>query len=252
MTFNELYSDLCKLYPQELRCEWDNDGMMCIDDVNKEVKSVLISLDVTFDTVNYAIQNGYDLIVSHHPLVFKPQKSLCSLNYTQNKLISLIKNNIGVMSFHTRLDAAKGGVNDVLSQLIGLYNIEVDPYDPIGRIGVIKDELELSTFAENVKEKLNSPIVFYSGSKKVSKVYVVGGDGKDLIDNAINQGCDTILTGRASYNTSIDACDMGINIVEAGHFFTEQPVCKAIQRDIKSICNEIKTEIFYSNKIHSV
>lgn len=252
MRFNELYAELCKLYPKDLSCEWDNDGIMCIDDINREVNNVLISLDVTMDTVEYAIKNGFDLIISHHPLIFKSCKSLSPLNYTQNKLIALIKNNIGVMSFHTRLDAANGGVNDVLSELIGLHNVEVDPCDSIGRIGILSSETELSTFAENVKMTLGSPIVLYSGSKKVNKVYVVGGDGKDLIQNAINQGCDTILTGRASYNTSVDASDMGINIVEAGHFFTENPVCKAIERDILSISNKLKTEIFFSNKIFSV
>ena len=251
MTFNELYLNLCKLYPKELSCEWDNDGIMCIDDVNKEVKKVLISLDVTMEAIDYAVQNGFDLIVSHHPLVFKPQKSLCPLNYTQSKLISLIKNNIGVMSFHTRLDAADGGVNDELAKLVGLCDVQVDTYDPIGRIGYLKEKIELSTFAENVKAALNSKIVFYNGNKQVNKVYVVGGDGKDLISCALVQGCDTILTGRASYNTAIDACDMGINIVEAGHYFTEQPVCSVLQREIESICNEIKTEVFCS-RIFSV
>lgn len=252
MTFYELYKNLSKLYPEELRCEWDNDGIMCAESLDKEVKRVLLALDVTMDTAEYAIKNGFDTIVSHHPLVFRSQKALTPLNYTQNKLIELIKGNVSVMSFHTRLDAAKGGVNDSLASIIGLNNVTADPIDSIGRIGFLKDKIALSTFAENVKKQLNSPFVLYSGENEVYKVYIVGGDGKDLIDNAIVAGCDTILTGRASYNTALDASDMGINVVEAGHFYTEHHVCNSLDREIKSLIPDVYTEIYNSNKIKAI
>lgn len=252
MTFYELYKTLCESYPEELRCEWDNDGIMCSDCLDREVKRVLVSLDVTESTVNFACENGYDTIISHHPLVFRSQKALTPLSYTQNKLIMLIKNGVGVMSFHTRLDAAKGGVNDVLSSLLGLKNVFVDPTDEIGRIGYLEKEIEICEFAKDVKAALSCPFVLYSGSKKVSKVYVVGGDGKDLIENAIANGCDTIVTGRASYNTAVDACDMGINVAEAGHFYTENPVCTALAEKIKSIDNNIEIDIFNSNAINYI
>ncbi len=250
MTFYQLYEKLSSdFYNEALRCDWDNDGIMCAHDLNEDVKKVLIALDVTMDTVDYAIENGYDTIISHHPLVFRSQKSLMPLNYTQEKLIKLIRHGIRVMSFHTRLDAACGGVNDTLARLIGVNNVEIDKIDPVGRIGELDKELELSTFVENVKKAINTPVIIYNGKRKVKKVYIVGGDGKDLIENAILLGADTILTGRASYNTTIDARDMNLNIVEAGHFFTENPVCKVIERDVLSICPDIKTEIFNSNSI---
>ena len=107
-------------------------------------------------------------------------------------------------------------------------------------------------FAKKVKDALKSPFVLFSGEAQVNKVYVVGGDGKDLIDNAIVAGCDTIVTGRASYNTAIDACDRGINIVEAGHFYTENPVCTELSRVISEFNEEIYTEIYNSNKILSI
>ena len=239
MTFYELYEKLSACYPENLRCQWDNDGIMCSDSLEREVKKVLISLDVTMDTVKYACDNGFDTIISHHPLIFRGQKSLSPLAYTQQKLINLIKNGVGVMSFHTRLDASCGGVNDVLSSILGLNNVSVDESDPIGRIGYLDCEAELCDFAKQVKERLGSFAVLYSGSRRVQKIYVVGGDGKDLIENAIDNGCDTIVTGRASYNTSIDACDMGINIVEAGHFYTENPVCKALENKIKEFDSNV-------------
>lgn len=252
MTFYELYNSLSRLYPIELRCEWDNDGIMCASDLNANVKKALVALDVTMETIDFAIENGYDTIVSHHPLVFRSQKGLSPDNFTQKKLIKLVKNDVNVMSFHTRLDAADGGVNDVLASALSLKNIVKDDTEPIGRIGETIQEMELSTFAENVKKATRSPIVLYSGSKSVKKVYVVGGDGKDLINNAIANGADTLLTGRASYNTMIDATDMGINIIEAGHFFTENLICQKIKADILSIDNKIEADVFNSYNIKSI
>ena len=252
MTFYELYKKLSKFYPDSLRCDWDNDGIMCVSDMLKPVNKVLIALDVTSKTVKYAKENGFDTIVSHHPLVFKSQKSLTPSNFTQNKLIELIKSDIGVISFHTRLDAAQNGVNDILCEILNLKNVFTDAEDSIGRIGYLDNKMDLCEFARFVKNQLKSPFVLYSGNLYVNKVYVVGGDGKDLIENAIMQGCDTIITGRGSYNTSIDACDMGINIVEAGHFYTENPVCYELKAKILSIMPNATVEVFNSNNIFSV
>ncbi len=252
MTFYDLYKKLSECYPDELRCDWDNDGIMCADSLDKEVKKVLISLDVTMDTVNYACANGFDTIVSHHPLVFRSQSALTPLSYTQAKLIRLVKSGVRVMSFHTRLDASNGGVNDVLASAIDLKNVHTDASDPIGRIGYLEKAMPIYAFAKKVKNALSSPIVLFSGRKAVSKVYVVGGDGKDLIESAIANGCDTLVTGRASYNTSVDAEDLGINIIEAGHFYTENPVCLALEEKIKLFDEKIVTGIFNSNSIKYV
>ena len=252
MTIRSLYDKLSFLYPESLRCEWDNDGIMCCADLDRDIKNVLIALDVTMDVVDYAIDNNYDLIISHHPLVFSAQKALTPEKYTQNKLIKLIKNDISVFSFHTRLDACQGGVNDVLCELIGLTQVEIDADEPVGRIGRLSNKTDISTFAKNVKSSINTPFVLYNGDKMVERVYVVGGDGKDLISRAISLGADTLLTGRASYNTIIDAKDMGLNIVEAGHFFTENPVCIKIKNDILSIDNSIKADIFCSYQLKNI
>lgn len=252
MTVGKLYNELSAIYPESLRCEWDNDGLMCTDNLDKEVNSVLIALDVTQNTIDYAIENGFDLIVSHHPLVFSSQKSLVPHKYTQNKLIKLIKAGISVFSFHTRLDAVQGGVNDVLCNLLGLENVAVDPLESVGRIAETGEKTDISTFVKNIKSSINTPFVLYNGENDVKRVYVVGGDGKDMICRALELGADTLLTGRVSYNTIIDARDMGLNIIEAGHFFTENPVCKKIEADIKSINSDINTEIFNSYELKNL
>jgi putative NIF3 family GTP cyclohydrolase 1 type 2 len=118
-----------------------------------------------------------------------------------------------------------------------------------GLFGETPEKISLSTFAENVKNAINSPLVLYSGANPVKKIYVVGGDGKDLIQNAISCGADTLLTGRASYNTMIDASDMGINIVEAGHFFTENLVCQKIRNDVLNFDSALNVELYNSFNI---
>lgn len=249
MTFYELYNELDKKYSKSLSCEWDNDGVMCMHTPDKQVKKVLISLDITEDVVNYAIKNGFDTIISHHPLVFKSQSSLTIENYTQRKLIKLVKADINVMSFHTRLDAADGGVNDALCNALGFDSVTVDESDPIGRIAVLGKEYSLEEFSKFVKEKLCSPCVLFSGNKPVKKIYVCGGDGKDMIPAALFNGADTLLTGRASYNTMVDAPDMGLNIIEAGHFYTENPVCAALEFIISDLDSSIVVERYESNNI---
>ena len=252
MTFYELYNKIDALYPKSLSCEWDNDGIMCMVYPNARVKKVLVSLDITEDVVDFAIKEGFDTIISHHPLVFKSQKSMSIESYTQRKLIKLIKANINVMSFHTRLDAGSNGVNDTLCKALGYNDAIIDEIDPIGRIVVLDEVKTLSDFANSVKDKLGSPMVLCSGNKEVKRIYIVGGDGKDLIDAAIVNGADTLLTGRASYNTMIDAKDMGINIIEAGHFYTENPVCTTIERIVLDADSTIETYKYFSNNIEII
>lgn len=252
MTFYELYKILDERFPRSLSCEWDNDGIMCASDVEAPVKKVLISLDVTDEVVEYAIKKGFDTIISHHPLVFHAQKALCECDFVQRKLIALIKEDVRVMSFHTRLDAGEGGVNDTLATELGFSNVKKDPLDSLGRICELDDSVEIHSFAKRVKKILGAPYVKLIGNRAVSKVYVVGGDGKDYIDNAILCGADTLLTGNTSYNAALDAEEKGLNIIEAGHFYTENPVCKTLENILKIADNKIKTEIFESNKIEII
>ena len=114
MKIRELYNALDARMPRSLSCSWDNDGLMCCPDGNKTVNRVLVALDVTGEVVEYAKANGYDVIISHHPFIFNGLKSVDDEGYISKKLISLVKADIAVMSFHTRLDAVEGGVNDKL------------------------------------------------------------------------------------------------------------------------------------------
>lgn len=228
MTVLELYDKLNTAIPSSLSCEWDNDGLMCCPDSTREVKRVLVCLDVTAEAIERAITENCDAIMSHHPLIFKGLKSITDESFIPQKAIALIRAGISVMSFHTRLDALDGGVNDTLAELLELGDI-VPFGDGIGRIGTLSNSCDIESFAKTVKEVLGAPVVQYADAKKeVSRVAVLGGSGKDELPAAIAAGADTFVSGELSHHPMTDAPDMKINLVEAGHFYTEEPVCKVL------------------------
>lgn len=251
MKVSELYQYLDARIPRALSCEWDNDGLMCCSAPERRVKRVLLALDITEEVVEIALREGYDAIVSHHPLVFRPVKALNGETGTERKLIKLIKHDIAAMSFHTRLDAVEGGVNDVLAHMLALGDIE--PFGPegekMGRVGTNPAPLPLNFFARSVGVVLGAPTVLYSGNKKVHRVAVLGGNGDDFIAAAIEAGADTLVSGRLGYHPMTDAKECGINLIEAGHYYTERPVLSALADMIKSADAEIETVIVDSNEI---
>ena len=172
MTIKELHAFFDEKIPRALSCDWDNDGLMVCADKNAEVHRVLVALDITAAVAERAIQEGYDLIVSHHPLIFRPLKAVAPGDAVVNKVIRLLISGVSAMSFHTRLDAVAGGVNDVLASSLGLSDITPFGKDgeEMGRIGTLAEPTSLRAFAER-----------------------------------------------------------GMNLVEGGHFFTENLVCNRIR-----------------------
>lgn len=252
MTVRQLYNLLDEYIPSSLSAEWDNDGLMCCPDREREVKKLLITLDVTSDAVDEAIRGGYDLIISHHPFIFKGLRAIDDGNFIAAKAMELIKKGISVFSFHTRLDALDGGVNDTLARLLGLKNIRPlgDSEGALGRIGSLSSAVEPEIFAETVRDALASPAVLLSSSgRAVREVAVVGGEGSDEIKSAIAKGADTLVSGRLGYHNMVDAGEMGTNLIEAGHFYTEFPVCTTLRSIVGSIDSAIIADIFNSNSI---
>ena len=249
MTVRELYDNLSRCMPESLREEWDNDGIMCCSDSSLDVCNVLITLDVTEEVVDYAINHNFDLIISHHPLVFRPVSAITEDNHVSRKLIKLISNNISVFSFHTRADKAQGGVNDILAELFGLKEKTSFGEGGLGRVGYIP-ECELDEFLELVKTRLGADVLRYAdGYNTVHKVALVGGDGKDFVKAAIECGADTYVTGRISYNLMEEASELGINLIEAGHYFTEAPITNYFAELVSSFDGNAYIEVVDSNMI---
>ena len=255
MTVKELYRELCKKIPSELSCPWDNDGLMCCPDGNREVRKVLVTLDVTADAAERAIEGEFDLIVSHHPFIFKGLKAVDEDNFIAAKAIELIKKEISVMSFHTRLDAVDGGVNDTLAELLGLKNVTpmVSGDEAIGRVGELDGGMSLSALCEKVKQVTGAPFVLCADAGlEPKRIALLGGEGGDDIRAAVAAGADTYISGRLGYHNMTDAADMGINLIEGGHFYTEFPVCSVLAKMLKDVDGNIETEVYFSNRIKAV
>ncbi|MBQ7779998.1 MAG: Nif3-like dinuclear metal center hexameric protein [Clostridia bacterium] len=247
MTVQELYRVLENLIPRELSCSWDNDGAMCLPNGAKQVNKVLLSLDATDGAVDYAAKNGFDLIVTHHPLIFRPIKAV-----TDVRFMTAIKNDISVFSFHTRLDAVDGGVNTALSEILGLTETECFGDDGLGVIGNVTPMTDRE-FVLMAKEKLGMPkaeaVLF---DKTVTRVAVVGGDGEHYIPYAQAAGADLYISGRLSYNDMTDASVYGMSMAALGHFHTENPVLDKLETMIKDAEPKIVTEKYNCNVIETL
>lgn len=253
MTVRELYQHLNEMIPPSLSCEWDNDGLMCCPDGGKEVRRVLVALDVTDAAVDHAIQNGYDLILSHHPMIFKGLRAVNEENYIADKVIRLIRGGVSVMSFHTRLDAVRGGVNDCLALLLGLEDAKPFGEEGIGRIGTLPTETAAEDFALRVKTALNAPYVNLGDAKRpVHRVAVLGGGGSDDVPLAQATGADTFVSGELKYHQLCDAPEAGMNLIEAGHFFTEFPVTGVLENILKALDPAITCDIYNGNTVKTI
>ena len=249
MTVRELYEKMSERIPEHLSESWDNDGLMCAPDASREVTKTLLTLDVTEELVDYAIEQGFDLIISHHPLIFKPLRAINDSDHIARKLIKLIESEISVFSFHTRADKVSGGVNDRLCDALGVEGATPFGEGLLGRIGEV-EQMSLQDFVYKAKLALGADVVKYSdGYNPVRRVALVGGDGKDFLADAIESGADTFLSGRLSYNVMEEASELGINLIEAGHYFTEQPLTEFFKDLLMRLSPSMYIEIASSNMI---
>lgn len=215
--------------PKFLMEDYDNVGMM-VGNENKEVKKVLLSLDCTKEVIKEAINLKSDLIITHHPLIFKKPKNILAGDLLGDKVITLIKEDIALYSCHTNLDSTKGGINETVVSMLGFNSDQIiEPKEfkdynncGIGRLVRLKEEILLNDIIKLVKEKLNiNNVRIVKGSEKVKVLAVINGSGQDLFYRAKNLGADCIITGDTTYHFASDFKEMGISIIDAGHFSTE-------------------------------
>ena len=255
MNVNQLNKFMNERIPKTFSCAWDNDGLMCCPDGGREVKRALFTMDVTPDAIERAIDGGYDVIISHHPLIFKGVKTVSGDVGIPARIIRLIKNDVSVMSFHTRFDAVDGGVNDALAELFELTDIEKVVCDDIElmRVGSLPQEMDIEHFAAVVCAKLGCEHLNYaSNSGKVKRLALVGGGGGSYIHNAARAGADTYLSGEIGYHNLTDCKDAGINLVEAGHYFTERIALYNLAELVKEADSTIECDFFESNVINHI
>ena len=163
MTVSELYLALNERIPPSLSCEWDNDGLMCAPEPGRTVRRVLVTLDITDAAIEAAVSAHADVILSHHPLIFRGVRHLTPDNAVAGRCIALCRAGIAAMSFHTRLDAVRGGVNDALADILGLADCTaLDGEAALGRIGSLPAPLTGEELARHVCARLGTPGVLLS------------------------------------------------------------------------------------------
>jgi len=249
-TVKDILSYLNTLAPKYMKMDWDNVGLLC-GSGSQTVKTVLVALDPFEDVCQEAIEMDADLIVTHHPIIFGNLRSITDENAVGRAILSLARHGISAINAHTNLDCAPGGVNDVLAAMLGLQDVEVikpsgtdEQGRPWGllRMGYVPQQ-SLEDFLYEVKTALNCDGLRYAGERPVKKVAVGGGSCGSALMDAYDAGCDTFVTADLKYNQFFDAVSLGMNIIDAGHFHTENPVVTYLAEKISENFPEITVKI---------
>ncbi len=228
MTAEELYGRLERELPAVFAYEDDPDGIGCMPDPRREIRKILVALDPYLPAIEKAKGGGYDLLLTHHPLVYG-ESDLCDPTVIWRS--ELAEAGIASFAFHMRLDAAHGGVNDVLAQKLALQNVRPFGESRIGRIGELGEPVPVRELALFVSRVLNASRVRYADHTHdgcVRTVAVVGGAGSSLLWEAAQAGVDVLVTGEVKHHIFGVAAGAGISPVEAGHYATEAPVCERL------------------------
>ena len=230
-TVREIEQALFELAPGEAAMEWDNVGHL-LGDPDQAVERVLVALDITEGVADEAIASGCQLVVAHHPVMncrWTPVQNIRDDTFQGHLFLKLLRNNVSAICMHTNLDIAWGGVNDALAQRLEL----VDPgplcENGLGRVGEYPESVALADYVRFVCQPLGCNGLRYADAgKPVRRVAVGGGACGEFEEDAIRAGCDTFVTADLSYHQFLDAAGKGINLIDAGHFPTEDPVCEKV------------------------
>lgn len=229
MKWKKLIAEIEEIAPLELQESWDNSGVQLLWE-EKEIKRVLVAMEITGDVVSEAIYGDIDLIITHHPLIFGGIRSV-DYRYGAGKYIAkLAEKKIAVYSSHTPFDKAKGGNNDYIADMLGLKDIVPFTKDgvkePIGRVGRLTWEMKLEQLVEQLAEIMEmEPGQLRFAGKPETAVEFIGictGAGADLMDLAAESGCDVLITGDLKYHQAQDALEKGFSVIDAGHYGTEK------------------------------
>jgi len=237
--------------PSYMKEHWDNVGLLC-GSRSTPVTKILVALDPFEHVCQEAAEWGAELIVTHHPIIFQPMKSVTDETSIGHGILLLCRHGISAINAHTNLDSAPGGVNDVFAHALGLQNIHV--VSPVGtnedgipygllRYGEIPAQ-PLEAFLPTVKTALGCQGLRYvDGGKPVHKVAVGGGSCAGAMLEALDAGCDTFVTADVKYNQFWDAHDLGLNLIDAGHFHTENPVVAVLAEKIAAAFPDVEVKI---------
>lgn len=214
-TVKNIYDYINSIAPFEKQESWDNSGFL-IGEFRKEVKKVMLTLDVTKEMANLASDMNCDLILSHHPIIFGGIKNVKK----GSAVYTCINNDIAVISAHTSFDIAQDGINDNLCARLGLTNVKKIP-DSFINVGELSEEMSIDDFVEFVNETLNVSGLRYTDTEKLIKTVAVGGGACEEFVPLAKECADCFLTGDMKYHKMLDCAEDGFPVISAGHFETE-------------------------------
>lgn len=228
------------LAPFELAEEWDNIGLLA-GDPDARVDTVLCALDLNRAVLDEAVNKGAQLIVTHHPILFRGRKNLAETDPEGRLLCALVRSGIALIAAHTNYDNASPGVNDALAAALGLEDIQALEHGM--RAGTIK-QTDFGMYADRIQSVLRGPTRRYGDPKrKITRVSVLGGAGEDFASQALEAGAEVYVTGEMAYHKALDALAAGMCVIEAGHAATEYPAIAALRRGLQISADALQYDI---------
>ena len=248
MKIREIIGALEEFAPLSLQDSYDNAGLQIGLTEDAEATGALLCLDVTESVIDEAIDRGCNIIISHHPLLFRPCKSITGADYIERCVIKAIKNDIAIYSAHTNLDNAKDGVNYRIANKLGLKNLKVlDPKREengtgAGIIGTLSEPMEKDKFIRLVKNTFNASCIRFNSwtGTHIRNIALCGGAGAFLTSKAIKVGADAFITGEIGYHRFFGH-ENDILLIELGHFESEQYSIDILHEILKKANPNLKT-----------
>jgi len=246
----DILERLENIAPTVLAETWDNPGLQ-VGSYSQEITKIFLSLDPTLKALRSAERRNAQLLFTHHPLIFKPLSRLDINTHPGDVIVEAVKSGVSVITAHTNLDMAKGGINDILADLLELQHIEVlekkdeAEYAGLGRIGDLPAAVRLSVLVEKVKRVFGAEQVKIVGreDEQVRRVAVVGGSGGSLVYLASKKRADLLVTGDIGHHHALEAESLGIALIDAGHFHTEKTAFGAFAERLRAMVTEWGWEV---------
>ena len=231
-TVAEIAAFLEEKIPSALKESYDNVGLLC-GFPEREVGRILVVLDITLETIGEAESLGAELIVSHHPLIFTPLQRIVNDTPEGRRIIALLRSGLSAVCLHTNLDRIEGGVNTALVHALGGQDEEYLP--EIGCLCSLPESMPFIDFLKQTSDALGAEAIrCHDAGRPVESLAVCGGAGGDILYIAAQQGCDTVVTGEIKHHQWIDGAELGLNLIEAGHFSTENVVVTALAEILRT------------------
>ena len=239
-----------KQSPKSYACDWDNVGLL-VGREDKEIQKIYIALDATDEAIEEAIANGADMLLTHHPMIFKGMKRVTQEDFIGRRIIRLIQNDMVYYAMHTNFDVM--GMADLAADYLGISDTRVleitsvseTGEEGIGRYGSLKKEMTVRECCEEVKQafSLENVKVFGDLERKVKTAAISPGSGRSVISNALQAGVDVLITGDIDHHEGIDAVAQKLTVIDAGHYGVEHIFIPYMEQYLKREAKELEIAV---------